>query len=79
MGDQMCSMVYTLSHFYFIGCLYVTGWNEPATRCNLNNNWIAGIILTSLPSFIRLVQCIKRYVDSKNYIHLINGGKYSSS
>ncbi|KAG8954239.1 hypothetical protein FRC04_000461 [Tulasnella sp. 424] len=58
MGDQMCSMVYTLSRLYFMG---------------------SGVLLASLPSLIRLIQCIKRYVDSRNYIHLINGGKYSSS
>jgi hypothetical protein len=50
---------------------------------------------TSLPSFIRLVQCIRRYLDSGQYLHLVNvsvhplrvnwilkfgqGGKYGSS
>lgn len=79
MGDQLCSMVYTLSHFYFMGCVYSTHWDSPLTKCNLANNWIAGIVLTSIPSFIRFIQCLKRYADSKNYIHLINGGKYCSS
>jgi xenotropic and polytropic retrovirus receptor 1 len=48
-----------------------------------------------MPSFIRLVQCVRRYLDSGQYLHLINvklplfhakpmlkpeqGGKYSSS
>ncbi|KAG9009095.1 hypothetical protein FRB94_012491 [Tulasnella sp. JGI-2019a] len=79
MGDQLCSMVFTLGHLYFLACLYATDWDDPMSQCNLTNNWIAGILLTSMPSFIRLIQCIKRYADSKNYIHLINGGKYTSS
>lgn len=79
MGDQLCSMAYTLGHLYFVGCLYATDWESPTTRCSLTNNWIASVILTSMPALIRLVQCIKRYVDSNNSNHLINGGKYSSS
>ncbi|KAG8844617.1 hypothetical protein FRB96_002986 [Tulasnella sp. 330] len=79
MGDQLCSMVYTLGHLYFLGCLYATDWEDPMIQCSLTNNWIAGILITSMPSFIRLIQCIKRYADSHNYIHLINCGKYSSS
>ncbi|KAG9046374.1 hypothetical protein FS837_004550 [Tulasnella sp. UAMH 9824] len=79
MGDQLCSMVYTLSRLYFMGCVYSKGWSNATAQCNMGRNWIAGVLLASLPSLIRLIQCIKRYADSKNYIHLINGGKYSSS
>ncbi|KAG8932567.1 hypothetical protein FRC01_013197 [Tulasnella sp. 417] len=79
MGDQLCSMVYTLSRLYFMGCVYSVGWNNATAKCNMGSNWIAGVLLASIPSLIRLIQCIKRYVDSQNYIHLINGGKYSSS
>ncbi|KAG9017993.1 hypothetical protein FRB90_012718 [Tulasnella sp. 427] len=79
MGDQMCSMIYTLSRLYFMGCVYSVGWENATAKCNMSTNWIAGVVLTSIPSLIRLIQCIKRYADSKNHIHLINGGKYSSS
>ncbi|KAG8991558.1 hypothetical protein FRB94_012433 [Tulasnella sp. JGI-2019a] len=79
MGDQLCSMAFSLGHLYFLACPHATNWDSPMARCNLAKNWIAGILLTLLPSFIRLIQCIKRYVDSKNYLHLVNCGKYTSS
>src|SRR5258708_30834795 len=76
MGDQFCSMTYSLTHFYYVGCLYSSGWQNQTVTCNLQKNWISGILLASTPLFIRFIQCLKRYADSKNYIHLINGGKY---
>jgi len=79
MGDQLCSMAYSLSHLYYVGCVYGTGWRDANTSCNLARNWISGILLASLPSIIRFIQCIKRYADSENRMHLVNGGKYLSS
>ncbi|KAG8902948.1 hypothetical protein FRB99_003916 [Tulasnella sp. 403] len=79
MGDQLCSMVYTIGRLYFTACVYAVHWDDPNTRCNLQYRWIPGIILSAIPSLIRLIQCVKRYSDSKNYIHLVNAGKYASS
>ncbi|KAG8970520.1 hypothetical protein FRC03_006649 [Tulasnella sp. 419] len=84
MGDQFCSLVYSLSSLFFIGCAYsydLSDWVEDDvhSKCSLSHHWLAGFFLTSLPSVIRLIQCIKRWLDSGLYIHLINGGKYSSS
>ena len=69
-------MTYSLTHFYLVGCLYSGGWQDQTASCNLQKNWISGILLASIPLLIRFIQCLKRYADSKNYIHLINGGKY---
>lgn len=40
--------------------------------------WITPII-ASLPPWWRLLQCIRRYKDSRESVHLINGGKYLTS
>ncbi|KAB5594688.1 Xenotropic and polytropic retrovirus receptor-like protein [Ceratobasidium theobromae] len=76
MGDQLCSLVYTLSHLYFLVCAYVDGWYQIEERCQIAQHWAIPIVLTLIPYTIRLVQCIRRWIDSKNRIHLINGAKY---
>jgi hypothetical protein len=53
-------------------CAYVDGWHHIEERCQLGPHWTIPLVLTALPSFIRLVQCVRRWVDSKNYIHLVN-------
>jgi EXS family len=40
--------------------------------------WITPI-LASLPPWWRLLQCIRRYKDSGERVHLINAGKYVTS
>jgi len=80
MGDQFCSLVYTTTNLYFFSCSYITNFNNPWKECVPRpNNWVYYWLLAALPNLIRLVQSIKRYVDSKLYTHLINGGKYTSS
>ncbi|CAE7131077.1 unnamed protein product [Rhizoctonia solani] len=79
MGDQFCSLVYTMGNLYFLVCAYTGHWYRIEQRCQLGPHWSIPLVLTALPSLIRLVQCIRRYIDSKNHIHLINGGKYTAS
>jgi len=79
MGDQWCSLTFTLSNLYFVGCAYQANWDNVWNTCNLGWRWGLPFFLTSLPSIIRLIQCIKRWADSGLKIHLINGGKYTSS
>ncbi|KDN50194.1 hypothetical protein RSAG8_01530, partial [Rhizoctonia solani AG-8 WAC10335] len=78
MGDQFCSLVYTMGNLYFLVCAYADKWHRIEQRCQLGPHWSIPLVLTALPSWIRLVQCIRRYIDSKNRIHLINGGKYTA-
>ncbi|KAG9123684.1 hypothetical protein FRC07_014276 [Ceratobasidium sp. 392] len=79
MGDQFCSLVYTMGNLYFLVCAYTDHWHHIEERCQLGVHWGIPLALTALPSFIRLVQCVRRFIDSKNHIHLINGGKYTAS
>ncbi|KAF8201829.1 EXS family protein/ERD1/XPR1/SYG1 family protein [Pholiota molesta] len=73
MGDQFCSLIFTLSNIYFFICVYVDGFSENWEKCNVTSkDWPIAFVLASLPLFIRLVQSIKRYNDSKLITHLIN-------
>ena len=81
--------MYTIQNFYFIGCtcelrlpflrLGLTQtdahhWpGDIYTACPSGQSWPYGLLL-SLPALARLVQCLKRYHDSRLSIHLINVG-----
>ncbi|KAI1794482.1 EXS-domain-containing protein [Ganoderma leucocontextum] len=80
MGDQFCSLTFTLGNLYFIGCLYATGIDQHWRQCmpNRGPKWGIAFLLASLPLVVRLVQSVKRYVDSGLVTHLINGGKYGT-
>ncbi|KAJ3565291.1 hypothetical protein NP233_g7722 [Leucocoprinus birnbaumii] len=77
MGDQLCSLVFNLSNLYFFICVYEQGFEVDWNKCaNQPAAWLVNFALAALPYLIRLVQCIRRYVDSGLNTHLINGGKY---
>lgn len=71
-----CSMVYSMSNIELFFCLYVNSWNNPS-QCNSNHSRLLGFFST-LPPIWRLLQCIRRYRDTRNvFPHLVNGGKYT--
>lgn len=73
MGDQFCSLTYTLSNIWLLGCAYELGWPDNTYKqCSISRKWAIPFLLSALPSFVRFVQCIKRYVDSGLETHLIN-------
>ncbi|KAF8587243.1 EXS-domain-containing protein [Ramaria rubella] len=79
LGDQFCSLVFSLAHFFTIVCAYGHHWQNVFTSCGSATHWPVPFVLLTLPYFIRLVQSVRRYYDSKLPTHLINGGKYLSS
>ncbi|KIY70704.1 EXS-domain-containing protein [Cylindrobasidium torrendii FP15055 ss-10] len=80
MGDQFCSLVFTLSNLPLLVCTYAKGF-DPGWHGECGNKaaiWPAAFVLAQLPLFIRFVQSVRRYADSGLNTHLINGGKYAS-
>ncbi|KAG2142482.1 EXS-domain-containing protein, partial [Suillus clintonianus] len=80
LGDQFCSLVYSLSNFYFVGDTFSSAYNpaiqEAWTTCGTELNWGPYFVLAALPFLVRFVQSLRRYRDSKLPTHLINAGKY---
>lgn len=70
--------MYSIQNLYFIGCVYNVKWDEPDAHCPTGGVWPYAL-LACLPPLSRLIQCLKRYHDSKLVIHQINAGKYCSS
>ncbi|KAF7426119.1 hypothetical protein PC9H_008485 [Pleurotus ostreatus] len=79
MGDQFCSLFFTLSNLYLFACVYARGFDDQWRRCGTSSpNWPAAFALGILPFVVRVVQSLRRYADSKLPTHLVNGGKYAS-
>ncbi|WVO14281.1 hypothetical protein L204_101913 [Cryptococcus depauperatus] len=77
-ADELNSLIYTIENIYFIACAYVHKWpGNIFNVCPSGKTWPYALLLC-LPALSRLIQCLKRYHDSKLYIHLINAGKYAS-
>ncbi|PCH35378.1 EXS-domain-containing protein, partial [Wolfiporia cocos MD-104 SS10] len=77
MGDQFCSLAFTLADLWFVGCAYsheLRNWRV----CTTGPNWGPQFALAALPFFVRFVQSIRRWMDSKLTTHLINAGKYGT-
>ena len=71
-SDQFCSLTFTLSNLYFVGCVYRENWDDVWEKCSSSQHWGIPFLLASLPLFVRAVQSVKRYVDSRLYTHLVN-------
>jgi hypothetical protein len=81
MGDQFSSFIFTLSNAPLFVCVYLDKFSDNWQKCrNLNSYrmWPISFGLASIPFIIRLLQSVRRYVDSRRVSHLINAGKYGS-
>ena len=78
-ADQLNSIVVILLDFEFMLCFYSYVWpmdeNEDGKICN-KNTYIVRPVISCLPAFWRLMQCLRCYYDTRHYPHLINAGKY---
>ncbi|KAI8090063.1 EXS family-domain-containing protein [Gilbertella persicaria] len=71
-ADELNSLSYSLWTFSYFFCAYSWNW------CNMAQMWVAPT-LASLPPLWRLLQCLRRYRDSNEKVHLLNAAKYISS
>ncbi|KTF83296.1 hypothetical protein cypCar_00024858 [Cyprinus carpio] len=90
LADQLNSLVIVLSDLEYLVCYYSMElqWGDrsgllPSTygdeRCNSYSYGVRAII-HCLPAWLRFVQCLRRYRDTKRaFPHLVNAGKYSTT
>ncbi|KAK5137775.1 hypothetical protein LTR08_007347 [Meristemomyces frigidus] len=74
LGDMFCSLTYALGNIELFFCLYANGWRNP-TQCNSSHSVLLGFLQT-VPGIVRLLQCVRRYYDTRLWTHGANGGKY---
>lgn len=79
LGDELNSINWSISMLWFIGCQYNHNWAYP-NQCDPNGTFWTAVLL-ALPASLRLVQCFRRWYDSRYTagLHLVNAGKYTSS
>jgi len=78
-ADQLVSLSIVLSDMGFSICFLTHDAWGPGTNnyCSENvNPWLKPL-LAALPSYFRLIQCLRRYYDTKDPSNFINAGKYS--
>lgn len=76
-GDQLCSLVYVLLCVQYTLCIYIPSGNS-VFLCNQHTGGLA-IFIAMLPSWFRLLQCLRRFRDLGDRLHLVNAGKYTCS
>ncbi|KAI3649667.1 hypothetical protein MP228_005299 [Amoeboaphelidium protococcarum] len=75
-ADELCSMVYFLSSIQLFVCVYINDFDDTAKVCNIGAAAFSPAI-NLLPSWIRFLQCLRRWYDTRlAFPHLVNGGKY---
>ena len=78
-ADQLNSIIIIFLDFEFMLCFYFYVWplnkNEDGAVCN-GNSYIIRPVVSCLPAFWRLMQCLRCYYDTRRYQYLINAGKY---
>ena len=72
--DQICSLNFSLTNLFFVGCVYTSGfqadWN---TKCSSHGSyWMAYVVLAVLPFLCRFIQSVRRWYDSRLMTHLVN-------
>ena len=86
LGDIVCSLTYTMGNMSFFFCLYAHSWSgtlrgqDPIRNtCTSSRSRLMGFF-SALPSVWRLLQCIRRYMDTGDWFpHLANMTKYTCS
>ena len=90
LGDQLVSMTAAITDLEFTICFYTTEFfgnktymepinaNTSIGSCNSIQYGIVPIV-SSLPNIIRLLQNVRRAMDTGQYILFVNSGKYAAS
>jgi hypothetical protein len=71
-ADELNSLVYTIQNIFFMSCGYAHQWPDDIFHvCPSGSSWPYALLLC-LPALARLLQCVKRWYDTRLRIHLIN-------
>ncbi|KAI8642998.1 EXS family-domain-containing protein [Parasitella parasitica] len=77
-ADELNSLAYTFWTFSYFVCAYNFHWNDLPLNCPVKIFWYTPF-LACLPPWWRFIQCIRRYQDSREKVHLVNALKYTTS
>ncbi|MED6262504.1 Xenotropic and polytropic retrovirus receptor 1, partial [Ataeniobius toweri] len=90
LADQLNSLVFVLMDLEYLICFYIfeLQWSNSKgllpkdPNDNICHSYWYGLraIIQCLPAWLRFIQCLRRYRDTKRaFPHLVNAGKYSTT
>ncbi|KAI5078719.1 hypothetical protein GOP47_0006390 [Adiantum capillus-veneris] len=82
LADQLTSQVVALRQAQYIVCYYFKLGNiltYDSQTCGGPVYHQLTYVVSFLPYWWRLMQCLRRWVDERDHMHLVNGGKYLSA
>ncbi|BBN00017.1 xenotropic and polytropic retrovirus receptor 1 [Marchantia polymorpha subsp. ruderalis] len=83
LADQLCSQVTAMRNIQFLICYYFEGYFDLqdkracTSQCPTFRN--LQYVVAMLPSWWRLMQCARRWMDDGEVQQVLNGGKYLSA
>ncbi|KAI9486316.1 MAG: EXS family-domain-containing protein [Benjaminiella poitrasii] len=77
-ADELNSLAYSFWTFSYFFCAYHWHWDDLLSNCPVKIFWYTPFV-ACLPPWWRFLQCIRRYQDSHEKVHLVNAIKYSTS
>ncbi|KAK7571792.1 hypothetical protein V9T40_014264 [Parthenolecanium corni] len=85
LADQFNSLAAVFTDLHYTFCFYLThNWLNGGTAIvdgvTITQEYmVSKTIVNCIPAWVRFAQCLRRYRDSRETLHLINAGKYASS
>jgi hypothetical protein len=78
LADELNSLAYSFWTFSYFVCAYHFHWTDLSSQCAVKLFWFTPL-LACLPPWWRFLQCVRRYQDSREKVHLVNALKYVTS
>jgi len=75
LGDQFMSISYIFTVIEILICAEYNNIRTMEYKCNSSKSWFISIV-TVVPGWIRFLQCLRRYYDTRHFNHMLNAGKY---
>ncbi|CAI9275886.1 unnamed protein product [Lactuca saligna] len=77
LADQLTSQIQAMRCLEFYICYYGMRWYQKEQKCHTMDLYnVFYIIVAIIPYWIRFLQCVRRLVEEKDWVHLINGSRY---
>ena len=82
LADQLNSLVPAFLDFQYFICFYIqnaSNLDSPDINSCIDGSYYIRPIVAMLPAWFRFAQCMRRYRDTRDAIHLANAAKYATS
>nr|XP_043608500.1 phosphate transporter PHO1 homolog 10-like [Erigeron canadensis] len=77
LADQLTSQVQAMRCLEFYICYYGMRWYQKEQKCHsLDLYNVFYIIVAVIPYWLRFLQCVRRLLEEKEWVHLYNGSRY---